>query len=420
MSIEDRVRAATRARADLVRAVRPLELPDEVPARARRIQPARRWNGWLTPLAAAAAAAAVVATLVVVRGLDLLPSASRSATVTAPATVPRYYAVVDRPSTGYPGTGDVIVGDDRTGQVIATVSPPHGLQFDKLEGGSDDRTFVVMASSQATSGTAPDTWYLLRIAPGTAHPYQLTKLSIQLPATSASDIAYALSPDNRELAVESQSSASSSVTTLGVYSVSSGRPLRAWTTSKNITSGPADVSLSWLPDGRQLAFSAWSQTTNPAGSLQLRTVDTAGSGTDLMAASRALLTVTLSGPSTCAALSVTPDGGTVVCGTQYNFLSGSGGSDAGCANGGLEFTAYSVRTGQPVGVLYQYRGACSNGLSYVLWTDASAGEIIGTTVINPTSGGKPSGQVGVIANGHISLFKIPPSVSLTDYPDMAF
>lgn len=263
-----------------------------------------------------------------------------------------------------------------------------------------------------------------RIAPGTARPYQLTKLSIKLPADSGIDIAYALSPDNRELAVESQSKSPSNVsggvTTLGVYSVSSGARLRAWTTSANISSGPADVTLSWLPGGRQLVFSAWFQTTNPAGALQLRTVDVTGSGTNLMAASRALLTVTLSGPSTCAVLSLTPDGGTVVCGTQYDFLSGDGGSDAGCAKGGLEFTAYSVRTGRPVGVLYQYRGACSNGLSSVLWTDASAREIIGTTVINPTSGGKPSGQVGVIANGHISLFEIPRSVSLADYSGIAF
>ena len=419
MSIEDRIRAATRARTDLVRDIRPLELPDEVPARARRIHRVRRWNGWLAPLAAAAVTVAVLATVAVVRHLDVFPSARPSATVTAPATVPQYYAVVDRPSTGYPGTGDVIVGDDRTGRVIATVSPPHGIQFDLLRGGSDDRTFVVLASSQATSGTAPDMWYLLRIAPGTARPYQLTKLSIKLPADSVSDIAYALSPDDRELAVESQGNVSGrGVITLGVYSVSSGARLRAWTTSTNIASGPADVTLSWLPGGRQLVFSAWSQTTNPAGALQLRTVDVTGSGTDLMAVSRALLTVTLSGPSTCATLSLTPDGGTVVCGTQYDFLSGTGGSAAGCAKGGLEFTAYSVRTGKPVRVLYQYRGACSNGLSSVLWTDASAREIIGATVINPVSGGKPSGQVGVIADGRISPFEIPPSVS--DYSGLAF
>lgn len=56
MSIEDRVRAATRARTDLVRDIRPLELPGELPAPVRRAGPlaagstgalrsrARRWS----------------------------------------------------------------------------------------------------------------------------------------------------------------------------------------------------------------------------------------------------------------------------------------------------------------------------------------------------------------------------------------
>ncbi len=65
MSTEDRVRAATRARANLVGQVRPLELPDELPARgrvsrrARAARPAYRpprphWLNWGAPIAAAA------------------------------------------------------------------------------------------------------------------------------------------------------------------------------------------------------------------------------------------------------------------------------------------------------------------------------------------------------------------------------
>ena len=49
----------------------------------------------------------------------------------------------------------------------------------------------------------PHTWYLLRIAHGSAHPYQLTKLPIKLPSSSPAVYAYALSPDDGELAVES-------------------------------------------------------------------------------------------------------------------------------------------------------------------------------------------------------------------------
>jgi hypothetical protein len=182
--------------------------------------------------------------------------------------------------------------------------------------------------------------------------------------------------------------------------------------------------LSWLSDGRELVFS---DLQGPLSSRylynRLRTLDVTGPGTDLMAASRALITVTSSGssPSECWYLRVTPDGGTAICGTQYAFVDGGPGTSAGCANGGLEFTAYSVRTGKPVRVLYQYRGACDNGLSSVLWTDASATSIIGATEINVDNGGaRQAGQLGVITDGHIRLLKLPKSVSPTDYGTVAF
>jgi hypothetical protein len=358
---------------------------------------------------------AVAATLVAVRQSR---TASQPVTATAPGTIPRYYVELDSDGVGHTGTGALIVGDDRTGKAIATVRPPHGVRFDSVQGASDDRTFVVQGD-RAKPGSPPDiveiTWYLLRIAPGTARPYELTKL----PVTSPYALSYALSPDGRELAVESQGGISSgSGTTLALYSVSSGAKLRTWTTHTNIASGPAASTLSWLSDGRHLAFSVV-QTSTPAGSLQLRMLDVTGSGTDLIAASRVLLTATLAGPANCWMMHVTPDGGTVVCGTQYAFISGAG-SNAGCAQDGPGFTAYSVRTGKPVRVLYKYTGPCSNGLSYVLWTGASARYVIGVTEINPYSGGKPTGQLGVITDGRISLLKLPKSVSPTDYPDVAF
>ena len=70
MSIEDRVRAATRARAALVRDTRDLELPDDLPGRTRRgrrAERARRWGAWLVPLAAAAVIVALALILAAVR-----------------------------------------------------------------------------------------------------------------------------------------------------------------------------------------------------------------------------------------------------------------------------------------------------------------------------------------------------------------
>jgi hypothetical protein len=324
--------------------------------------------------------------------------------------VPGYCVAIDGTGTGH---GPLIVGDDLTGKTIATVSPPHGVEFTSVRGTSDDRTFAVAADVLST----PDryTWYLVRISPGSAHPYQLTALPIAMPVNTPAASDYALSPDGQELAIESQSSTRSSsgwVTTLGIYSVSSGAKLRAWTmTTATAESGPAQLTLSWLPDGRQLAFSTVQSTSADVLSARLRTLDVTGSGTSLMTASRALRTVPLSGASTCWTMHLTPDGGTVVCGTPYDWVSGHG-SSAGCPQGGLEFTAYSVLTGKPIRVLYQYREACSDGWTFVPWTAASATEIIGEIEASNHGSGWSTDQIGVIANGHIRLFKIAKNVSI--------
>ncbi len=338
--------------------------------------------------------------------------------------MPRYYVALDVAGTevdGYTGTGNLIVGDDHTGQAIAIVAPPHGLEFETVRGASDDRTFVVQATSQKTQG-GPATWYLLRIALGTAHPYQLSKLPIKLPGSSSDGIDYALSPDDRELAIESLGDESSTgdTDTIALYSMSSGAELRAWTASK-FTPGHAAGTLSWLSGGRQLAF-----TDVPPGAgqlLQLRTLDVTGSGTDLRTASRVELTLKSpdSSPSSCFSIHLAPDGGTVVCGTQYAFVDGGPGTNAGCANGGLEFTAYSVRTGKPVRVVYQYGGACRNGISTVLWMNATGTEIIGSTQIDiANEGGRHAGQVGVMTGGRIRLLKLPKSVPSDYYGIIAF
>jgi hypothetical protein len=65
------------------------------------------------------------------------------------------------------------------------VASPPGLAFTSVHGMPDDRTFVVQAVVNAKPGESTTyAWYLLRIAPGSAHPYQLTKLPIKLPGKS--------------------------------------------------------------------------------------------------------------------------------------------------------------------------------------------------------------------------------------------
>lgn len=423
MSIEDRVRTATRAGATLVRDIGPLPAEPEQARFRRRSAPASpRWGSWGIPLAAAAAVVLVALSLVAVRQFGATAPATGGPDTTAPATVPRYY-VAPADEHGYDNFGALLIGDDVTGQTLATVSAPPGLDFVGVQGASDDRAFVVMAVRKALVNPLPATWYLLRITPGAAHPYQLTKLPIRLPSSSSVGVAYALSPDDRDLAIESMGAASSdgARTTLGVYSVPSGAKLRAWTSGKAMPMGPVKETLSWLPGGRQLAFSVVPPGGSPGN--QLRTLDLTASGTDLMAASRALLTVKSPGtsPSSCYTMYLTPDGGTAICATQYAFIVGPPGTSAGCANGGLEFTAYSVRTGQPIRDLYQYRGACHSGLADVLWTGSSATSIVGAIEIDETSQGEiQNGELGVITDGRIRLLNLPTSVSRTFYALVAF
>ena len=416
MSIEDRVRTATRAGATLVRDIGPMAAdPEKARFRRNPAPAARRWGSWGIPLAAAAAVVLVAVGLVAVRQFGSAPAAGGPATNGSATTVPRYYVALDEAGTevdGYTGTGNLIIGDDHAGKAIATVTPPHGVQFDRVQGASDDRTFVVLATSAKDPVTGPEMWYLLRIAPGTAHPYQLSKLPIKLPGSSSGAFDYAVSPDDRELAIESLGGESSTgeTDTIGLYSMSSGAELRAWTASK-FSPGHATGTLSWLSSGRQLAFT--DVPPGPGQLLQLRTLDVTGSGTDLRTASRVELTLksTDASPSSCFSMQLSPDGGTIVCGTQYALVDGGPGTNAGCANGGLVFTAYSVRTGKPVRVLYQYPGPCHIGISMVLWLNASGTEMIGATAIDVADqGGKQGGQIGVIADGHIRLLKLPKSV----------
>jgi hypothetical protein len=417
MSVEDRVRTATRAGATLVRDIGPLAAPDPVRLRPRSAPAARRWRSWGIPLAAAAAVVLVALSLVAVRQFGASAPAVGGPASNLPATVPRYYVALSLKGTGpngYEGSGDLTVGDDHTGTAIATITPPDGVGFYDVQGASDDRTFVVMATSgKHFWPTGPESWYLLRISPGTARPYQLTKLPIKIPGSYVDSVSYALSPDDRELAVESlgDGSGSAAVTTVALYSVSSGAELRAWTTGK-FPSGPIERTISWLPDGRQLAFTATPPGADQGGSNQLRILDVTGSGSDLITASRVLLTLKSpsSSPSNCYSMSLTPDGGTVICGTKYGILQAGAGTAAGCANGGLEITAYSARTGKPVRVLYRYRGACRNGLTTVGWTDPSARYIVGDIDVY-NKAGTQAVQLGVITDGHIRLLKLPKSVS---------
>jgi hypothetical protein len=380
VSIDDRVRAATEAVAATVREVPSLSLPPDAapagaePGRPRRSRPARdlrrAWGGWLIPLAAAVAVIAVAATLVAVRQASTpdVPSAPPIGYTRVPGSdytmIPRYYAAISESPTA---SSDLYV------------------------------------------------WYLLRIAPGTAHPYRLTRLPIK-PLRAAFPAA-ALSPDGQALAVLSSSKTgagsgpatdlSAGATMIQLYSVSSGALSRTWTVNEEawaVSAGGLQFStFSWLADGRQLAFSsglAKGKTVVP----QERLLDVTAPSGALLAASQAIFALPQPVSSRCDALTITPDGGTIICGTQTG-----AGSQAGCAR----LTAYSVQTGQPVRVLYRDPDGCDGGAVAVpVWASLSAEHVV--VVLRHDL----SPVVGLVAGGRFT--KLPPALQSRDLYTAAF
>lgn len=410
MSIEDRVRAATRARTDLVRDIRPLELPDDLPDRAVGRQGGRRRQDWLIPLTAAAAIVAVALTLVIVRQVGTTHPAP--VTPARSAAIPRYYAALFNDG--------VIVGDDRTGKQVADVAPPTGEHFTYLTGAADDRTFVVTALVGRLQPSRLVDFYLLRITPGTAHPYQLTKLNIG--SVNGADPVGSLSPDGRELAVLSSAATglqAQAPAWLRIYSVATGALLRTWTTTK-----AGLLSLSWLADSRRVVLNEGIIHGGGITDWSERVLEVAGPGGDLLADSHVFFTIPLPDHDPCYTVRVTPDGQSVICGRQYNEDVTSPIAGAvkftECAKIGPAFIAYSVRTGKPVRVLYQYRGSCAQGWATPVWSDPSGQHVIGILGINPGDPSKPNAsplsnasslpavgaKVGVAAGGTFTALRV--------------
>jgi len=409
MSIEDRVRTATRARTDLVRDIRPLEFPDEPTAPARRSPGTRRWFTWGTPVAAAALVTALAVTLALLRqaGGPQPDSAASASGASAAASIPRYYVALAQ--TGSTSSQlKAVVGDERTGRTVAVLNPSASQNFYGVTGAADDRTFVVMNYTATTEQT---TWYLLRLTPEAAHPTQLTKLPIKPLVAHVSGLA--LSPDGRELAVmwRTATTATNAVVHLSVYSMSSGGTLGSWSVHRDnegLIGGDGNgAGLSWVNGDRSLAF-RWPvppTRTNPSRGT-IRTIDVTAGGHDLLADSRVAMQLpsiaaptktTFSAP--CAS-SVTASDGTVVCGT-------SSFSDVSfqevCSTVPPSFVTYSGTTGKQLKVLYRYHGQCLEAQAMPVWTDPAGRHVIAFLLLSE-KGVKTSAtdKFGLVADGHFT------------------
>jgi hypothetical protein len=403
MTVEDRLHATTDALSGAMREVRPLTLPSRQPDRVVRAREPGLWRGWLVPLAAAVAVVAVAVALVAVRdGGGARPAPAQNSAATA---IPRYYVQLGAFNDAFGYQRDVIVGDSRTGKVLATVKPAAHLTFAGVTGAADDRTFVIDATSVAElpqpnrvpPGT--HTWYLLRIAPGTRHAAELTRLPIAAPANSAGVDGLALSPDARTLAVVSQADVAGTdgPFTLRTFSLSTGKALRTWTApAVDDGIGPPgdadnDVGLTWMAGGRTLAFmfppANWPDYE--------RTLNVTGKGTSLLKASRSVLAI----PNNCLSLLLASDGRTMVCGTENTH---------GCSQQEPQFNLYSTATGKLTRVLYRYQGTCWSGGADVVWAGAG-GTAIGLIEAQRIVKNRATinYEVGVLTPGKFTPLHVP-------------
>jgi hypothetical protein len=468
-SVEDQVRAATRAQAAALREVRPLRLP---PAASPGLGPAsraRRSRAWIAPITAAAAVIALAVSLVSIRDIPNGRVVPPAGPVPAVAGVPRYYVTLyspPQPATASPspaapcaasksgqpvacasaGTTDLLVGDTFTGARLAVVTPPAGSFFSGVAAAADDRTFVVDATAMTLTGAR--TWYLLRIASGTSSPARLTRLAI--PPLTGID-AIALSGSGRELAVALGLGNGSSE--VRVYSVGTGRLLRLWSTKDPQALGingyfaEQSRALAWIDGDHAVAFAAsWLEeptglikaaqalarekglTTverakktaalekrygGPTSHMTWRRLDIAAAGGDLMADSTVIW-------SWASALKV-PDLHSFTC--QYGgiqLISADGktvvcasvtlqqGTPGKAASWRVAWLAFSVPTGA-VRTLYQLTvGAPQQPSPYGLWTGTSGRTLIVEWVPFSASSQAPPRHVGVISHGTFWQLPSPP------------
>jgi hypothetical protein len=453
--VEDQIRAAIRAKAETLREVQPLRLPPEPggqpgpgsgtqPRRARRLRP------WIVPVTAAAAVIALAISLVLVRDIPNGRGVPPSGPATVAGGVPRYYVTLYSPSKS--AANQLLVGDTFTGAKVAVVPPPRGATFDGIAAAADDRTFVVDTQSHpgVSDSLLPRTWFLLRIAPGTSSPAQLTKLPLP-PLTGIEAIA--LSGSGRQFAVATQGAFNAATQSPGeyqirIYSVDSGKLLHTWSTNKAGALDPGyfaeqSRALAWIDGDRAVAFSVSGSVQLPglAKALQQLNKETGLSSTerlrrelalrsrylhlvmtwrrldistgdgDLMADSKVIWSQTLSPfqehSNACQPgwiQGISADGKTLVCGS----LSVTQGTQSKPTSWRVAWLAYSVRTGA-VRTLYQVIvHKAAPPYVYPLWAGTSGNTIIGKWGQETSSGLQHNPPVGVISNGTFKQIPSPP------------
>jgi hypothetical protein len=432
-TLEDRVRAATRATAAEIApgSIPPLSLAARRrPDRERRQRPVLDglgggrpgWRRLLVPAAAAAAVVAVVAAALVVThvtggsrlpagtfplaaaptgatstgGGSTAPESSSAARVTQSSALPAYYVSLEPgPLSG--GSTQAVVRATATGKAVATIKPPSPYpNFDMVTAAADDRTFVLAVDNYAAATqlkasvpVPPVKFFLLRLDPaaGTA-----TLSALPVPGEPADELVnIALAPDGSRLAIGLSTNTGQEITVVNLRTGSA----RTW---QGQNQGGADIQgkyymggvvqggnpLSWTADGRTLAFEEMAplprlaQPRWPVYSIQVRLLDTTAPGDDLWS-SRA---VTISGDATNAM--ITPDGTRIVAPVVTQTA--------------RQVAEYSASTGDILTIMGVRHFAHANygGAPTLFWTSSSGS----TVIVYDATQGSPL----LTANGGLTPF----------------
>jgi hypothetical protein len=367
----------------------------------------RRWQGWLTPLAAAVSVACVVvASLAFAGAFGSRHQGGQAAHGQGGpfAGLPPYYVLLTGPHPGStaPQMQSAVIRATATGRVAATVTAPKPDDtFVSAAGAGDGRTFVLGAARQRVThrdgGTDvryyPVRLFRLRIGAG-GHP-MLTRLPV--PPQTWGDLA--VSPDGSKLAVGDENAR------IHVFDLATGAE-RTWTWPgrgriTNNAGGNGEV-LSWTANDRTVAFQQW-----VGGSIDVRLLDTSTPGGDLQRASRLALqwkgdAETLhyaNGKASNVVFGfsaiITPDGSRIVAAAVSE--------NRRPLASELMFTEFSTATGRPVAVLGRWRlpGLYPGQTQDVEWASRSGTKLIvlahkpGPPVPDPRSAGHRSAAYGI-------------------------
>jgi hypothetical protein len=287
-TIEDRLRAATRAAADTVEneSQPPLRLPAQAPGLR---MPQLRFGAprLMASLAAAVAMVAVVTTVVATRGVvSGSRAAGESDAGAALAAAPPFFVATVSPkkSLGDLGGTEAVVGRTATGKILAAVRPPAPYNsFLAVSAASSDRTFVLAAQKIPVGRhwislrPIPTRFFLLRLHPGRRHPATLSPLPIPVLRGILSPSQLAVSPSGTSLAVQ-RDVTDQGPSILQVYSLASGKSKRWVLPARSKTGSPGIAAPAWDGGDRFLTALVYAKNLASCKSGCLRLLDTTRGG----------------------------------------------------------------------------------------------------------------------------------------------